>query len=83
MYFILEKCPGADGIGVSIDTALHGPTEEEHDSNLHNLKLVARKHELVFILDKCVIKETFNIEFLFFASTFLIKNDFTTNWPTK
>lgn len=66
-----------------IDIALHGPTEEGHDSNLHNLKLVARKHELVFILDKCVIKETFNIEFLFDAPTFLIKNDFTTNWPAK
>lgn len=76
MYFILEKCPGADGIGVSIDIALHGPTEEEHDSNLHNLKLVARKHELVFILDKCVIKETFNIEFLFDAPTFVINNDY-------
>lgn len=63
MYFILEKCPGEDGIGVSIGITLHGPTEEEHDSNLHNLKLVARKHELG-ILDKCVIKETFNIEFL-------------------
>lgn len=73
MYFILEKCPGADGIGVSIDIALHGPTEEGHDSHLHNLKLVARKHELVFILDQCVIKETFNIEFLFDDPTFLIK----------
>ena len=55
MDFILEQCPGA--VGIADDIAVHGPTEEEHDANLHNLMLVARKHGLVFNLDKCVIKE--------------------------
>ena len=55
MDFILEKCPGT--VGIADDIAVHGPTEEEHDANLHNLMLVAREHGLVFNLDKCVIKE--------------------------
>ena len=56
MDFILEKCPGTDGI--TDDITVHDPTEEEHDANLHNLMLVARQHGLVFNLDKCNIKET-------------------------
>ena len=56
MDFIFEKCPGAVGIADYI--AVHGPTEKEHDANLHNLILVARQHGLVFNLDKCYIKET-------------------------
>ena len=55
MDVILEKCPGT--VGIADDIAVHGTTEEEHDSNLHNLMLVAREHELVFNLDKCMIKE--------------------------
>ena len=55
MDFILEKCPGT--VGIADDIAVHGPTEEEHDANLHNLMLVAREHGLVFNLDKCIIKE--------------------------
>ena len=53
--FFLEKCPGT--VGIADDIAVHGPTEEEHDANLHNLMLVAQDHGLVFNLDKCVIKE--------------------------
>ena len=53
MDFILETCPG-----VTDDIAVHGPTEKEHDEDLHNLMLVARQHGLVFNLDKCHIKET-------------------------
>ena len=56
MDFILEKCHGA--VGIADDIAVHGPTEKEHDANLHNLMLVARQHGLVFNLDKCHIKET-------------------------
>ncbi|XP_029212518.2 uncharacterized protein LOC114976273 [Acropora millepora] len=55
MDFILEKCPGT--VGIADDIAVHGTTEEEHDSNLHNLMLVAREHGLVFNLEKCMIKE--------------------------
>ena len=55
MDFILEKCPGT--VGIADDNAVHGTTEEEHDSNLHNLMLVAREHGLVFNIDKCMIKE--------------------------
>jgi len=55
MDFILEKCPRT--VGISDDIAVHGPTEEEHDANLHNAMLVARQHGLVFSLDKCMIKE--------------------------
>ena len=56
MDFVLEKCPGT--VGIADDIAVHGTTEEEHDSNLHNLMLVAREHGLVFTLDKCTIKES-------------------------
>ena len=56
MDFILEKCGGA--VGITDDIAVHGPSEKEHDANLHNLMLVARQHGLVFNLDKCHIKET-------------------------
>ena len=55
MHFILEKCPGTVGIADGI--AVHGPTTEEHDANLHNLMLVARQHGLVFNLDKCSISQ--------------------------
>ena len=41
--------------------------KKNHDSNLHNLMIVARQHGLVFHLDECHIKETkitlFNIKF--------------------
>ena len=40
MDFILEKFAGA--VGIPDDIAVHGPTEKEHDENLHNLMLVAR-----------------------------------------
>ena len=56
MDFIFEKCPGA--VGTADDIEVHGPTEKEHNENLHNLMLVARQHRLVFNLDKCYIKET-------------------------
>jgi len=55
MDFILEKCPGT--VGIADDIAVHGPTTEEHDANLHNLMLVARQHGLVFNLDKCSISQ--------------------------
>lgn len=54
--FFLEKCPGT--VGIADDVAVHGPTEKEHDANLHNLMLVAQQHGFVFNLDKCHIKET-------------------------
>ena len=56
MDFILEKCPGT--VGIADDVAMHGPTEAEHDANLHNLMMVARQHGHVFNLDKCKIKES-------------------------
>ena len=55
MDFILDKCPGTAVIADYI--AVHSPTEEEHDSNLRNLMLVAGEHGFVFNLDKCVIKQ--------------------------
>ena len=55
MDFILKKCPGV--VGIADDIAVHGPTEEEHDANVHNLMRVAQQHGLVFNLDKCMIKE--------------------------
>ena len=55
MYFITEKCPGT--VGIADDIAVHGTTEEEHDSNLHNLMLVAQEHGLDFNLEKCMVKE--------------------------
>jgi hypothetical protein len=56
MDFILEKCP--ETVSSADDIAVNGPTEKEHDSNLHNLMLVARQCGLVFNLDKCKIKES-------------------------
>ena len=56
MDFILEKCHGTVGIADSV--AVHGPTEAEHDVNLHNLMMVAWQHGLVFNLGKCKIKES-------------------------
>ena len=44
--FILEKCPGA--VSIADDIAVHSPTEEEHDGNLHNLMLLAQQHGVVF-----------------------------------
>ena len=41
MDFILEKCPGT--VGIADDITVHGPTEEEHNANLHNLVLVVRE----------------------------------------
>ena len=41
MDFILEKCPGT--VGIADDITVDGPTEEEHDANLHNLVLVVRE----------------------------------------
>ena len=55
MDFILEKCPGT--VGTADDIAVYGPNEEENDTNLHNLMLVAREHGLVFNLHKCVTEE--------------------------
>ena len=55
MDFILEKCPRT--VGISDDIAVHGPTEEEHGANFHNVMLVAWQHGLIFSLDKCMIKE--------------------------
>ncbi|XP_015779930.1 PREDICTED: uncharacterized protein K02A2.6-like [Acropora digitifera] len=55
MDFILEKCPGT--VGIADNIAVHGTTEEEHDSNLYNLMLVVQEHGLVFNLEKCMIKE--------------------------
>jgi hypothetical protein len=60
MDFILEKCPGT--VSIADDIVVHDPTEKEHDTNLHNLMLVARQHGLVFNLDKCKIKKS-NITF--------------------
>ena len=56
MDFILEDCPGVAGI--ADDNAVHGPSEKEHDADLHNLMLVAWQHGIVFKLGKCHIKET-------------------------
>ena len=55
MDFILEKCPGT--VDISDDIAVHGPTTEEYDANLHNLTIIAIQHGLVFNLDKCSISQ--------------------------
>ena len=52
---ILEKCPGT--VGIADDVAVFGKTEEEHDSNLHNLMKVALESGLVFNSQKCSIKQ--------------------------
>ena len=45
MDFILEKCPGV--VVIADDIVVHGPTDEEHDANLHNLMRVAQQYGLV------------------------------------
>jgi hypothetical protein len=54
MDVILERCPGCTGI--ADDVAVHGATEQEHDSNLWNLMEVAKQEGLVFNSSKCLIK---------------------------
>jgi hypothetical protein len=54
MDMILEQCPGT--IGIADDIAVFGKNEAEHDRNLHNLMIVARKYGLIFNADKCEIK---------------------------
>lgn len=52
---ILEQCPGT--MGMADDVAVFGRDDVEHDRNLHNVMKVARKHGLVFNVDKCDIHQ--------------------------
>ena len=55
MDMILEKCDGAEGI--ADDVVIYGATEDEHDTNLHQLMNIAMRNGLVFNSSKCLIKE--------------------------
>ena len=51
---ILEHCSGT--MSIADDVGVLGKDEAEHDANLHNLMKTARRHGLVFNIDKCEIK---------------------------
>ena len=51
---ILEHCTGT--MSIADDVGVFGKDEAEHDANLHNLMKTARRHGLVFNIDKCEIK---------------------------
>ena len=51
---ILEHCTGT--MSITDDVGVFGKDEAEHDANLHNLMKTARRHGLVFNIDKCEIK---------------------------
>ena len=51
---ILEHCTGT--MSVADDVGVFGKDEAEHDANLHNLMKTARRHLLVFNIDKCESK---------------------------
>ena len=55
MDVILENCPGT--VGIADDVAVFGETAEEHDKNLMNLMIEAKKNGLVFNSKKCQIKQ--------------------------
>ena len=51
---ILEHCTGT--MSIADDVGVFVKDEAEHDANLHNLMKTARRHGLVFNIDKCEIK---------------------------
>ncbi|XP_037790564.1 uncharacterized protein LOC119585916 [Penaeus monodon] len=51
---ILKNCPGI--ITIADDVVVFGKTEEEHDTNLHNLFKIAKEQGLTFNSAKCMIK---------------------------
>ena len=57
MDMIIENCPGM--LGIADDIAVFGKTEEEHDSNLHHLMKRAQAGGLIFIKEKCKIKQKY------------------------
>ena len=54
MEQVLEDCEGAIGISV---ICVYGRTTAEHDRNLRKTMDTARRYSLVFIKDKCKIRQ--------------------------
>ena len=52
---VLECCEGV--IGIADNVIIHGHDDEEHDWCLHTLMQVVTEHRLVFIGEKCAIKQ--------------------------
>ena len=56
MDMILSGCRGT--LSIADDIIVYGIDERDHDRNLHNLMMNARRNGLVFNPQKCVIKTT-------------------------
>ena len=49
--------------GITDDIVVHGKDDKEHDKHLHKFMSVTHEHGLVFIKDKCAVKQTSTVFF--------------------